>query len=787
MSHAKGLVFITPPPAYVFQQVEFEAQVQLVDELIHHVVGIQKVLQVTLRYHDTYDVVADQSSMDVLSQVEMDASSGSCRLQLKLNMLTMLCDGRAFCLEVRSRDGDLESVFSSPIHVVKEKLRIAQEPPEIWFKDEGGREKCMVVIVEMDTAPGSVLEDRVVPLQLRLLYESGNAVANQSILRLFPDMRPNMQNGRVSISFRIDDVSKNHQGQAFTVEIGPEKQEKSSMFQDIAPVRTNVIAIRSKRNKRKLQGTRASPRNYVGTPRGPLGMMQMNSMMCPMAAGTPTHAMNMNGSVPTSGAHHQRPRQLLGPMSGTPANNHGQYAATPHASMNGRQSGRSAEMMSVGTPMSWSNPQVHASATTPMRSSTPSAVPTPTNGAVMNTMSSSTVGMVEWKLAGFEIHPDGSQNVARPIYRCAQCRRLNDVDAMNCGAHEHASQCPYTTAFRHGPAMSPSVTARYAPTPMNHNAGVMNATSEMPIQGMSNPMMVPTSGSGATISPRNEEVASSTPSHRPVPTISPFMGKATSETSGTPSNPVGLTSNGNLFASSAFHSQMGVDETMSSTSNLKSPTLDEKIAFLNNPLEVAAPSTTPRASTPAVSNHSTTADSSSSPFTGSVTGGSSNDQANKILFNEMNSMGIPMDMDKLEKPVNASGLSDAFQSVSSSSSNLLSQSNGEDQVFYILARMYSNSFQQKLGLPAFNQDKRMLGFYVESQLDTQTQVVFHPLHELSVTEKEVMDISSQFMSELQQNSDAIHSLRKYQHNLIMLREDALMHYWSQSLQSFQVM
>jgi hypothetical protein len=46
--------------------------------------------------------------------------------------------------------------------VVKEKLKIVQQPPDVWFKDEGGREKCMAITLVLEPAPGAVIEDRVV-------------------------------------------------------------------------------------------------------------------------------------------------------------------------------------------------------------------------------------------------------------------------------------------------------------------------------------------------------------------------------------------------------------------------------------------------------------------------------------------------------------------------------------------------------------------------------------------------------------------------------------------------
>lgn len=164
---------------------------------------------------------------------------------------------------------------------------------------------------------------------MRLLYESGNPVVNQSILRLFPDMRPNMSRGRVSVSFRIDDVSKNHQNQSFVLEVAPELQTSSRMFQDIAPTRSSVVAVRSKRNKRKLAGahaapaTRASPRSVAGTPRANLTLLAPPQPLpatvsttatmstTPVAGGNHPHAV-------ASGMAPQRQRRML--IHGTPTN-----------------------------------------------------------------------------------------------------------------------------------------------------------------------------------------------------------------------------------------------------------------------------------------------------------------------------------------------------------------------------------------------------------------------------------------------------------------------------------
>ncbi|RLN93983.1 hypothetical protein BBJ28_00020323, partial [Nothophytophthora sp. Chile5] len=473
----QSLAFAAPVPAYVYQNVAFEVSVKLVDEHKAKVAG---------------------------------------QLSLSLRVLSAACDGRAFCLEVRSDSAAVESVFSSPVAVVKEKLSVATQPPDVWFKDEGGREKCMTVSLALAPAPGSRLEDRVVPLAVRLLYESGNPVLNQRILRLFPDMRPNMAHGRATIAFRIDDVSKNHQGQSFVLEIAPERQDGSSMFQDIAPTRTSVIAIRSKRNKRKLNaaaaaassasyGARASPRSVAGTPRNNLG---------PGATSSPLGTTGM-----LLQPHPQRARKYQATTGGS-----GGYGMMPSVSW----SSHLLPPASGGMP---SQPPQHL-------------MPTPTQMATP----SSTAGAVEWALGGFEIHPDGAMNTSRPIYRCPQCRRLNDVDMLAAGpAVSHNPQCVfaptagdgllYPRSQLEGAPLSqnlqqPQMQRGYASyqtsgerggydAALNVQQNSVNISSAMGVTG-------PDDASPTTLA----ALAPASSNQRPALTISPFMNKVSTDAMG---------------------------------------------------------------------------------------------------------------------------------------------------------------------------------------------------------------------------------------------------------------
>ncbi|KAF1327416.1 hypothetical protein FI667_g7725, partial [Globisporangium splendens] len=785
----ESLAFAAALPAFVFQNVAFDVSVKLVDENKTIVTsGTSKELAVTLRFHDSYDIVADQSDMIELQEpAAINAVTGLCQLQVVLKSLTASNEGRPFCLEVRSADGDAESVFSTPLTVVKEKLRITQQPPDVWFKDEGGREKCMTVTLVLEPAPGAVVEDRVIPLDIRLLYESGNPVVNQSILRLFPDMRPNMSRGRVTVSFRIDDVSKNHQGQSFILEIAPEKQESSLMFQEIAPARTSVIAIRSKRNKRKLTGaasavTKASPRSVAGTPRANLMMIQP-----PMSVGPPQQRQ------------HQQARRV---MHTTPTNSQYAMIGGHHAS-----SGRPGDMGMA----TWSSHVQQPQATTPMHHASSMNASTPMHHAQtpMSSPTAATTTAVEWRLAGFEINADGSQNVSCPIYRCPQCKRLNDVEMMSNGMAEHSPQCVFASMMyrsqmegaaahqqqqqlqqqiqqqmqlSHQHYLSANGTPRQYQlqhNPSLHASTAMTMSRPVPAAMSSSSMLSLDVGTdmnmqqpyeqdddGSDNSPKTLAALMSS-SQRPVLTISPYMNKVTGSDDGQGGNSNDSASDtspshqaGNLFASHAFRNQMEISEVASSHLNTTA-----KQQHQSTFLEEEKPE-----------HDSTNDDDNSNQYHVSIEDNTATLSVGvgTALFNEMSSMGISLDsFDKSGGGVN--GGFDANNPLADFTGAM--GSSDEDQVFYILARMYTDVQSRKLGLPAFDQFQRMLGFYTESQNDAQTQVLFHALQDVRLPDKEVVDITNRFTQELQQNSDAVHSLPKYQHNVVMLREDALMYYW----------
>lgn len=139
----------------------------------------------------------------------------------------------------------------TPIQIVTAKIITDDKNwQDVWFKDEGGRDKSMEAKLSLCDADGNLVRDRRIPLTITLLYDNelSTKVMKQETLRLLGPPRQCIDptNGKCSVQFRIEDVSKNHQGQNFKLEITPDV----SKVYDIASTCTPPVSIRSKRNKR---------------------------------------------------------------------------------------------------------------------------------------------------------------------------------------------------------------------------------------------------------------------------------------------------------------------------------------------------------------------------------------------------------------------------------------------------------------------------------------------------------------------------------------------------------
>ena len=130
-------------------------------------------------------------------------------------------------------------------------LNIVNRLPELWFKDEGGRDKCMELMVQLVNSSGHLVTDRKVPLKLVLKYENNNDVVQQELFKISPECRRYIDDtGSATIKFRVEDVSKNHQKQSFGIMVAPDVIT-SPQCADIGSANSTFVDIKSKRNKRK--------------------------------------------------------------------------------------------------------------------------------------------------------------------------------------------------------------------------------------------------------------------------------------------------------------------------------------------------------------------------------------------------------------------------------------------------------------------------------------------------------------------------------------------------------
>ena len=123
----------------------------------------------------------------------------------------------------------------------------------------------MQVVASLCDKNNNLIFNRKLPLTLTLLYDNefSQEVMKQSNLKIMGASKVfiDPDSGQVSLRFRIEDVSKNHQGQNFKILVASE----CFKYGDVAPATTPPVAVRSKRNKRG-RSTAESPLRRRITP-----------------------------------------------------------------------------------------------------------------------------------------------------------------------------------------------------------------------------------------------------------------------------------------------------------------------------------------------------------------------------------------------------------------------------------------------------------------------------------------------------------------------------------------
>lgn len=376
-------------PQFPFRNHPFEMTIFLVDSGDHLKTGLNLPLNIELYAAEKMTPVEKQiMHIDPSTPAQIN-DEGICRIQVRISECSMAHGNRNFYIQVSPQKlpelGPLSiaPVQTSEMTVIQHRLVIQENLPELWFKDEGGRDKCMVLPVHLIDEKNERVGNRPVPLRVTLLYENGHKVLKQDILKMSPDSQRTIDGqGKAVLKLRIEDVSKNHQGQAFRLKVEADTAQSPMNF-DVAYDLSSIISVRSKRNKRRPQKT--SPKHITHH-------IISGSANTISNTNSPTAGFE-NGGAGYNGYDLESRKRMRLDKAGT------DFARNPPTNV-------SQAMENV---LGWTGAVVHG------------------------------LHQLEWQPIGYESRSDGSPDPERPIYRCPACWRYKDI--MTFESAQHDTKC----------------------------------------------------------------------------------------------------------------------------------------------------------------------------------------------------------------------------------------------------------------------------------------------------------------------------------------------------------
>ena len=197
-------------------------------------------------------------AIDPSTQPVIEASSATARLRVKVCELSMNRNNRKFCFVIKRQPGprplslphDVNPIMTRGFLVVNAHIKITNQLPPVWFKDQGGRDKSIDIDLELH-GPRGLVTGHEVPVKCVLLYEDFQTVLSQDALQPLPATVLSIgPSGKATIRMRIEDVSKNHQSKNFRIRVEPDAS-KSPMHYDKSSDVSSAVLVRSKLNRRQ--------------------------------------------------------------------------------------------------------------------------------------------------------------------------------------------------------------------------------------------------------------------------------------------------------------------------------------------------------------------------------------------------------------------------------------------------------------------------------------------------------------------------------------------------------
>jgi hypothetical protein len=183
-------------------------------------------------------------------------SNGTGTLRLTFRQVSMNFENRKFvlCVSMKNNAREVVAAQTKPLFVISQQLVLNEDYSSTytWYKDEGGKDKCIEYAVHMVDRVGSKVKGKKVALKVTLMYKNGQQVPQQNILTVLPDSKLVLdeRSGSALIRVRINEVSTRHQGQFFQVLVSPDIAVGPSTA-DVCPVLSVAVDVKSKRNHHK--------------------------------------------------------------------------------------------------------------------------------------------------------------------------------------------------------------------------------------------------------------------------------------------------------------------------------------------------------------------------------------------------------------------------------------------------------------------------------------------------------------------------------------------------------
>jgi hypothetical protein len=185
--------------------------------------------------------------------------NGKAKFKVSFKEISARHDNKKFIfrIETQIKSSSMKLLIdSTPITCVNNRLTIDEvnSQPYVWYKDEGGKDKCIELTVSLKDGSDYLVVDRNVPLKALLMYAPSNLpVPQQNILTISPETKMIIgESGKIKIKLRVNEVSNRHRGQMFQILISADTAQNLQCF-DISPAVCTPIDVKSKRNHKGIE------------------------------------------------------------------------------------------------------------------------------------------------------------------------------------------------------------------------------------------------------------------------------------------------------------------------------------------------------------------------------------------------------------------------------------------------------------------------------------------------------------------------------------------------------